>query len=118
MKAMYGDKASFFGGEGTGPPQLVGVLTSDGFPVRNHITQTVHVLSADLFAQFVIVMIADFMDQGVVSLSAEDADICIFHFLRYRFYSDLIQFVKPFLRVVPDAFERYVEQFMLSNLSI
>ena len=44
-------------------PRLLATLTQDGFAVRNHITQKKHVLPADFFAQFVMVMIADFMEQ-------------------------------------------------------
>ena len=83
-------------------------MTAEGFPVRNHITQTIHVLSPDLFAQFAIVMCADFMEQGVAGVGSEDADICLFQFLRFRFYNDLIQFVKPYLRVIPAVFEKYM----------
>ena len=49
--------------DGNPLPELKGRLTSEGFPVRNHITQQVHVLPAEFFAHFVIVMIADFMEQ-------------------------------------------------------
>jgi hypothetical protein len=84
MKAMYGKEyvqnLSKFGSSTAASPansseaatadkdgnpltELKGRLTSDGFPVRNHITQQVHVLPAEFFAHFVIVMVADFMEQ-------------------------------------------------------
>ena len=85
MKAMYGkdyvQNLSKFGNstaasssssspdrDGNPLPELKGRLTSEGFPVRNHITQQVHVLPAEFFAHFVIVMIADFMEQVNVTI--------------------------------------------------
>jgi hypothetical protein len=90
--AMYGKNAKSYMGsaaskdqhDGNWYPPLVGVLSQDGFPVRNHITQAVHVMPPDLFAQFIMVFVADFMDQGALGLGSEDADICLFQFLRFR----------------------------------
>lgn len=116
MTTLYGKGAkSILGGgivkEGDGnpyPPRLYVQLTEEGFPLRNHITQVKHVIPADLFAQFVVVMIADFMEQGALGLGSDDADVCLFQFLRYRFYSDLLVFVSPYLRVVPDVWAKYL----------
>lgn len=91
-----------------GFPKLQALLTEEGYPVRNHITQQTHVLNADYFAQFVIVMIADFMEQGALVGGGDDMDVCMFQFLRFHFYNDLIQFVKPFLRVVPPVWDKYM----------
>lgn len=41
-------------------------------------------------------------------MGSTDLDICLFQFLRFRFYSDLIRFVKPFLRVSPPIWEKYL----------
>jgi hypothetical protein len=90
-------------------PPLVGQLTKDGYPVCNHITQKQHILSPEFFANFIIVTIADFMEQGAIAgPSSSDLDICLFQFMRFRFYSDLLRFVKPFLRRVPPVFEKYM----------
>ncbi len=35
-------------------------------------------------------------------------DICLFRFLRFRFYSDLLRFVSPHLRVVPPVWRKYL----------
>lgn len=116
MTTLYGKSAkSILGGgivkEGDGnpyPPRLNVQLSSEGFPLKNHITQVKHIIPADLFAQFVIVMIADFMEQGALGLGSDDADICLFQFLRYRFYSDLLIFVSPYLRVIPNVWSKYM----------
>ena len=44
---------------------------------------------------------------GALIVGSTDLDICLFQILRFRFYSDLIRFVKPFLRVSPPAWEKY-----------
>jgi hypothetical protein len=119
MGAMYGPKnMSKYGvmakhvivnsKDGNPLPPLIGSLSEEGFPVRNHITQQVHILPPDLFAQFALVMIADFMDQGVVGVGSADMDICLFHFIRYRFYNDLLRFVSKYLRVVPEVWTKYL----------
>ena len=41
-------------------------------------------------------------------MGSTDLDICLFQFLRFRFYSDLIRFVKPFLRASPPVWEKYL----------
>jgi hypothetical protein len=41
-------------------------------------------------------------------VGSTDLDICLFQFLRFRFYSDLIRFVKPFLRISPPVWEKYL----------
>lgn len=89
-------------------PPLIGRLSDEGFPVRNHITQKVHIIPADCFAQFVIVMIADFMDQGVVGTGSSDMDLCLFQFLRYRFYNDLLIFVSKHIRYIPPVWKKYM----------
>lgn len=76
--------------------------------MQNHITQQMHGLSPDLFAQYCMVMLADFMEQGVVALGAPDSDICMFRFMRFRFWSDLVVFISPYLRVVPAPFVKYM----------
>lgn len=48
------------------------------------------------------------MEQGFVSMTSSDLDVCLFQFLRYGFFNDLIMFVRPFLRVIPPVFERYM----------
>lgn len=94
--------------DGNPYPPLVGHLTDEGFLVRNHITQKMHVIPASFFAQFCVVMIADFMEQGAIMLGSSDADLCQFQFMRYRFYVDLLDFVKPYLRVVPPVFQKHL----------
>jgi hypothetical protein len=89
-------------------PPLIGQLTDKGYSVRNHITQQMHVLPASFFAQFCMVMIADFMEQGAIMLGSGDTDICMFQFMRFRFYVDLMDFVKPYLRVVPPIWQKYM----------
>ena len=87
--------------DGNQYPQLTGKLTAEGFPVRNHITQKSHVLTAEFFAQFVIVFVADFMDQGALGIGSADMDICLFQFMRFTFFNDVLKFVSPYLRVIP-----------------
>ena len=94
--------------DGNPYPPLVGRLEAEGFSVRNHITQQVHMLSPDLFAQFSIVMVADFMEQGVVALGAADNDICMFRFMRYRFWSDFILYLGDYLREKPAVWAKYL----------
>jgi hypothetical protein len=119
LKSMYGDKAKTPLGGGMGLrkdgdidgnpfPPLIATLGAEGFPVTNHITQTVHVLEPDLFAQFAVVFMADFLEQGALPLGSEDFDLCLFQFLRFRFFNDLLQFVKPYLRVMPPVWEHYM----------
>lgn len=94
--------------DGNPHPQLVNYLTESGYPVRNHITQKVHIFPPDFFAQFVVVFCADFMDQGAAGPGSADYDICIFQFQRYRFFNDIICFVKDYLRVVPPVWSKYM----------
>jgi hypothetical protein len=94
--------------DGNPAPPLIGELNKDGFLLRNHITQKQHIVPADYFAQFIVVMVADFMDQGVVGVSSADMDICLFQFMRYRFYNDILRFVAKHLRSIPPAFKRYM----------
>lgn len=53
-------------------------------------------------------MIADFMEQGVIALGAADNDICMFRFMRYRFWSDFILYLSPYLRVKPTVWSKYM----------
>ena len=122
MAAMYGPEfvqslgqfgsSTFSSNEGDRDgnplPELKGTLSKEGFPVRNHITQQVTVLPAEFFAHFVVVMVADFMEQGALIVGSTDLDLCLFQFLRFRFYSDLIRFVRPLLRVSPPVWEKYL----------
>ena len=116
IKIMYGDDAKKVlndaypatSKDGNAFPSRKVTLSKEGFPVRNHITQAVHVFSPEFFAQFVIVMIADFMEQGAILFGNSDSDLCLFQFMRFRFYADLIQFVKPYLRVIPPVWEKYM----------
>lgn len=120
MGAMYGYKnVSRYGviakeaiadniTDGNPTPPLISELSAEGFGVRNHITQVLHVMPPHFFAQFCVVMIADFMDQGVCSVSSADMDICLFRFLRFRFYSDLLQYVSKYLISVPPVFKKYM----------
>jgi len=89
-------------------PKLISVLGPEGFAVRNHITQEMHHLPPDLFAQFGMVMLADFMEQGVVAVGAADSDECMFQFMRFRFWTDFVRFISPYLRVVPPVFVKYM----------
>ncbi len=95
-------------GDGNPYPPLIAQLTSDGYEVRNHITQVNHKLPPDLFAQFAVVFIADFMEQGALGFGSADSDVCLFQFLRFRFFNDLLQFVKPYLRVMPPVWDKYL----------
>jgi hypothetical protein len=117
--AMYGQGAvSKFGtiaegielnkSDGNPLPPLKGRLTEEGFPLRNHITQVSHVIPADCFAQFIVVFAADFMDQGALPFASADMDICLFQFMRFRFFNDVLRFVSPFLRVAPPVFKKYM----------
>jgi hypothetical protein len=113
--AMYGKEAKSYMGaarksanDGNWYPPLQGTVGAEGFPVRNHITQAVHIMPPDLFAQFIVVFMADFMDQGALGLGSEDQDICLFQFLRFRFFNDVLRFVKPYVRVMPPVFEKYM----------
>jgi len=94
--------------DGSTYPKLIGELGPEGFPVQNHITQQMHMLSPDLFAQYGMVMLADFMEQGVIALGAPDSDICMFRFMRFRFWSDFVCFLGPYLRVMPAPFAKYM----------
>jgi hypothetical protein len=96
------------GTDGRTYPKLISVLGPEGFQVQNHITQKFHWLSPDLFAQYGMVMLADFMEQGVVALGAPDSDICMFRFMRYRFWADFVVYLSPYLRVVPPVFAKYM----------
>ena len=72
IKTMYGNEAKQVlndiypkqDNNGNPFPPLVVTLGNEGYPVRNHITQKVHIIPSSFFAQFCIVMIADFMEQG------------------------------------------------------
>lgn len=94
--------------DGNALPPLVGRLTAEGFPLRNHVTQVSHVVPADCFAQFAVVFCADFMDQGALPFASADMDICLFQFMRYRFFNDLLVFVSDFLRVPPRPFKKHM----------
>lgn len=52
--------------DGNAYPPLKGELSEGGFPVRNHITQKMHILPPAFFAHFIVVFAADFMDQGAL----------------------------------------------------
>ena len=116
MVTLYGENAkNIMGGgiykEGDGnpyPPRLNTVLTEAGYPVSNHITQKSHIVPPALFADFCIVMVADFLEQGALGLGSDDYDICLFQFLRYRFFSDLFVYIKPYLKVVPKVWFKYL----------
>ena len=116
LNTLYGKNAkSALGGglkiENDGnpyPPRQNVTLNSDGYPVTNHITRVIHLIPPTLFADFCIVMIADFMEQGALGLGSEDQDICLFNFLRYRFYSDLLLFIKPYIRILPKVWFDYL----------
>jgi hypothetical protein len=111
--AMYGMKnlpttQSGTDGDGNPLPPLLSRLTSDGFRVRNHITQKFHVFPPHLFAQFIVIVCADFMEQGALPGGAHDMDLCLFRFLRYRYFNDLLRYVSPFLHVIPPVFQKYL----------
>jgi hypothetical protein len=94
--------------DGNPYPKRLHELSPLGYPVRNHITQEIHILSSDFFAQFMMVTIADFMEQGAVGFGSKDLDICLFQFMRYRFFNDLLMFIKPFLRSLPPVWMKYM----------
>lgn len=108
--AMYGVElaVSALRSDGQQIPSLIGTLPKEGFPLRNHITQSVHVIPAEMFAQFMVIVVADFMEQGALSLCSPDIDICLFQFLRYRYYNDILRFVSPYLRVIPGVWKKYL----------
>lgn len=93
--------------DGTKHPKMIGKLGPEGFMVQNHITQKFHQLSPDLFAQYGLVMLADFMEQGVIALGAPDSDICMFRFMRFRFWADFVNYLGDYLRVPPAPFVKY-----------
>jgi len=118
LEWLYGDHASaedkaikdntVTASDGSTYPKLIGKLGPEGFEVQNHITQKFHSLSPDLFAHFCMVMMADFMEQGVVALGAPDSDICMFRFMRFRFWADLMNYIDPYLRAPPTPFKKYM----------
>lgn len=114
VRAMYGSAAKDLFSSATGVdgaienPKLVGILGPEGFPVKNHITQSVHVMNPDLFAQYCMVMIADFMEQGVDPSNHPFADVTLFQFQTYRYFNDLIRFIKPYLRASPPVWDKYM----------
>lgn len=93
--------------DGNPYPPLLCQLPEGGYPVTNHITGATHILPPAFFASFVLVMIADFMEQGAI-LFGSDSDECMFQFMRFRFYADLIQFVRPHLQILPPVWEKYM----------
>lgn len=111
--AMYGMKSIPLNNKkdndnGNPLPPLITRLSSEGFRVRNHITQQYHVFPPHLFAQFIVVVCADFMEQGALPSGAHDMDLCLFRFLRYGYFNDLLRFVSPYLHVIPPVFEKYL----------
>jgi hypothetical protein len=96
--------------DGSTYPKLIGKLGKEGFSVQNHITQKFHSLSPDLFAQYCMVMLGDFMEQGVIAIGAPDSDICMFRFMRFRFWSDLVNYLGPYVRHPPTPFVKYMSQ--------
>jgi hypothetical protein len=93
--------------DGTTYPKMIGKLGPEGFMVQNHITQQFHALSPDLFAQYGMVMLADFMEQGVIALGAPDSDLCMFRFMRFRFWADFVNYLGDYVRVPPAPFVKY-----------
>lgn len=117
LEWLYGDVATaqdkaakqvHTASDGSTYPKLIGQLGPEGFPVQNHITQMLHMLPPDLFAQYGMVMLADFMEQGVIALGATDSDICMFRFMRFRFWADFVCYLSPYLRVMPAPFAKYM----------
>ena len=94
--------------DGNPLPPLTGHLSKDGFPLRNHVTMQRHIIPASLFAHFMVVFCADFMDQGAQGGACSDMDICLFQFLRFRMFNDILRFVSPFLHVLPPVFQKYM----------
>lgn len=114
-KIMYGQDAqpltsnsSVEDQDGNPFPPLLCTLGKEGVSVRNHITQEMHALNPDFFAQFVVVFIADFMEQGAISLGSADTDVCLFRFMRFRAFNNMLLFVKPYLRSFPPVWEKYM----------
>jgi hypothetical protein len=90
-------------------PPVLHTLSPCGFQLRNHITQEFHVLPPELFASFIVVFCADFMDQGAAGTGSHDYDICLFQFQRYRFFRDILTFVGPYLHCKPPVMCKYME---------
>lgn len=89
--------------EATRPAEVLG---KEGFPVRNHVTGEVVRFPPKVFAAFMMVLIADFLEQGVSSpLLYPDEDIGIFQFVRLIFFADCIRFISPYLDVIPSVWE-------------
>lgn len=94
--------------DGNPLPELKSKLSPNGFPVRNHITQKYSNFPPELFAQFIVVVCADFMEQGALPSGAvHDMDLCLFHFLRFRYFIDLIRYVSSYLYVIPPILQEY-----------
>jgi len=88
--------------------QMNAKLTSQGFQVSNHVTGKTHIVGPKVFAAFCIVMIADFMEQGVSGSGIySDENVVMFSFVRLRFWADIIRFISPFLDVIPPIFEKF-----------
>lgn len=120
--AMYGMKNIPLNGKSEGDdgnplPPLISRLSAEGFRVRNHITQQYHVFPPHLFAQFIVVVCADFMEQGALPSGAHDMDLCLFRFLRYRYFNDLLRFVSPYLYVIPPVFKKYLWENSFKELT-
>ena len=69
-------------------PRPMERLTDKGFSVTNHVTGEEHVMPPRTFAAFCVVMIADFMEQGVSGPGVyETDDITFFQFMNTRLFA-------------------------------
>mmetsp|Transcript_15578 Transcript_15578/g.30582 ORF Transcript_15578/g.30582 Transcript_15578/m.30582 type:complete len:529 (-) Transcript_15578:151-1737(-) len=84
------------------------VLGEEGLALTNHITGQQHIFAPRVVAAFTVVMMADFLEQGVSGISYyEEDDIMFFQFIKLRFWADVLVYLRPHLDCVPSAFEKY-----------
>jgi len=87
---------------------MVATLPEEGIDVTNHITGCTHRMAPRVVAAFTIVMICDFLEQGVSSMAVyEDDDIMFFQYIKLRYWADVIKFISPWLDVVPTPFKKH-----------
>lgn len=80
---------------------------SEGFWVRNGITRQRYFVPAPLFAAWCMVVLADFMEQGVNHPGEATFNYSSWKFVRFSFFVDVARFVRPYLAVVPTPIAKY-----------
>jgi len=107
IRALEGRK-SFLKFQDDPNSKMVARLNEDGFPITNHITRVTHMVDPHVFAGFAIVMIADFLEQGVsgMGIYKEDRQM-FFSYIKVQFWADVITFLGPYLKVIPPVFVRH-----------